>query len=156
MIARNDLLASVREKLQKAPKLPGEVAELAFEVFLLMLQDPGRTDSDITSVAEGFQSYVRGYGQEEALQNQIRYAIRLATAKGDLLYEEMHKLFSLCDEIEGLRRLGFSVDEKTYTEFIEAARLRFRKEARKARLAAEHNVDEWNRDCWWYAENLRT
>jgi hypothetical protein len=71
------------------------------------------------------------------------------------MYEEMHKLFGLCDEIHALRSLGFSAETALLEKFERDVRARFIAEPKTARLAASYNVEPWNRDLWWYADNLR-
>jgi hypothetical protein len=93
----------------------------------------------------------RGFGN--LLERHIKYAIKLASSEEELLYEEMHKLFSLCDEIEALRFLGLKVSPALEKELVKALRLRFKREKRKAHLVAEDRFERW-KTGWWYTENL--
>lgn len=95
-----------------------------------------------------------GWKLDDLVSRQMLYAIRIAQTAGKIEYEEMHKLFSLCDEIYALRKLGLAAASEMEREFETAIRQRFRKESAKARAAAEDRADEWNRKLWWYAENL--
>lgn len=88
------------------------------------------------------------------IDTQARYAKSLASSPGKLLYEEMHKLFSLCDEIRALRYLGLATATAEYEELEAALRERFSTEREKAKLVAQDKAEIWNRDSWWYAENL--
>ena len=88
------------------------------------------------------------------LDHQMNYANRLSYDKWDLEYEEMHKLFSLADEIWALKALGLPFSRSLYAKFEKGLRHRFEREPGKARLVAEDRVDDWNRDRWWY-KNLK-
>ena len=66
------------------------------------------------------------------------------------VYEEMHKLFSLCDEIRALVGPSLAEADGGIRDLNEALKARFTGEPRKARLVAEDRSDSWNRDSWWY------
>jgi hypothetical protein len=90
----------------------------------------------------------------ELLANQTRYASRLASAPGKLIYEEIHKLFSLLDEVHALRATGHSADEALLQQMNVDVRARFAAQREEVRLVAEDRVEDWNRSFWWYADNL--
>ena len=94
------------------------------------------------------------WGMKDLISTQAAYAKRLASSPGPLLYEEMHKLFSLCDEIRALRYLGLTLTISECEDLEAAIRERFSIERGKAKLVAEDRVERWNREWWWYAENL--
>ncbi len=58
-----------------------------------------------------FVTALEAAGMTDVLDNQIRYAIRLACCDEDLLYEEMYKLFCVLDEIRALQMLGLVAQE---------------------------------------------
>ena len=89
------------------------------------------------------------------LDNRLDYVNRLSYDRGDLLYEEMHKLFGLADEIWALKALGLPFSRSLYAKFEKGLRYRFEREPENAHLAAEQNFNDWNRDRWWYKNNLK-
>ena len=103
---------------------------------------------------ERYWNSITTSGLEELLTTQMLYAMRLADLSGPLLYEELHKLFSLCDETHALRTLGFQADPTLHERFEQAVRLRFHRQSAEARLVAEDKAATWSVDLWWYAELL--
>jgi hypothetical protein len=59
--------------------------------------------------------------EDELAAYQVRCATRVASAPGDLIYEEMHKLFSLLDEVYALRETRHPVDRSLwwYTDSLQ-------------------------------------
>jgi hypothetical protein len=96
-----------------------------------------------------------GESGNDSLEQQARYASRLASAPGNLIYEEMHKLFSLLDDVHALRAAGHSADAVLLQQMDADARARFAAQRKMARLVAEDRAEEPNRSLWWYADNLR-
>jgi hypothetical protein len=84
------------------------------------------------------------------VENQAKYAIRLSEARGELTYEEMHKLFSICDEVWALTKLGLTCEEDLLERFSDSVRDRLKQEPTKARLVAEDRQEPWSRRLWWY------
>lgn len=69
----------------------------------------------------------------DVLATQPRYASRLARTPGTLLYEEVHKLFSLSGEIHTLRSLGIHADDGPVHQFTQDVRRRLTSEPATAR-----------------------
>jgi hypothetical protein len=149
-----ELLEELQHKLQVPPRLPGSAAELGYEVFLLSKELQSCNDPDGARLTRTYHEYVTNHKCFGMVQNQIEYAIRLASDQGDLLYEEMSKLFSLRDEIEALKTLGYVGDREGYIRCEQALRNRFQREKRKAQLVAQDRANQWNRGWWWYVENV--
>ncbi|MCG3192159.1 MAG: hypothetical protein DIJKHBIC_01395 [Thermoanaerobaculia bacterium] len=82
---------------------------------------------------------------------QVAYAARLARYPGELLYEEMHKLFSLSDEVESMLELDMSLTLDEKQDWLSAIRERLEREPEKARLVAEDTAKGWNADWWWHS-----
>ena len=101
-----------------------------------------------------FKSYLVQYDFVDLLDRQIDYALNLINFEGELEYEDIHKLFILCDEIEALRRLELNMDTRLYQSYQSSFREWFNKEPKLARIAASHIVEDWKRDWWWYREIL--
>jgi hypothetical protein len=137
----------------KRPLLPHQVGAMGFEVYLLVrANDLGEEGQQLVI---SFREYVKHNGFENLVQHQIEYVMRIIGYR-HLVYEDIHKVFSLCDEIEGLRQLGLEVDDRIYTTYQETLRGWFKKERRKAQLVAQDNVEGWKKEWWWYSENLST
>ena len=146
--------AEIRASIDSGAALPHQAAAIAMEIFLLSV-GRGAADSEVRSLVARFIEILPVWGMPDLLALQMSYAQTLAEAKGQLEYEEMHKLFSLRDEIRAMRTLGLAADEQDVVELDTALRSRFSADPKKARLVAEDRVEGWNRDSWWYAENLK-
>ncbi len=125
------------------------------DLYLLLRSNGGQDQVEVRRLVARFMDSLPVWGMEDVLANQVEYARRLASAPGELLYEEMHKLFSLCDDVRALRELGLTIGAKELEEMEAALRARFSAEPRHARQVAEDAVEDWNRDWWWYADNLK-
>lgn len=136
--------------LQREIRLPYQAAALGYQLFSYFRVCP----DDAAGLICEFHARLQLSGMSDVREQQMRYAAHLAAAPRLLEYEEMHKLLSLCDEIEALGALGLSASEHMKDEFENAVRERFHREPGKARMAAEDRVENWNRRFWWYAETL--
>lgn len=72
-----------------------------------------------------------------AWRERIAYARRLAEDPGDLIYEEMFKLFSLLNDIRALASVVSSIDESLSGALREAVQGRIDRQKRMAKLVAE-------------------
>jgi len=123
-------------------------------LFLLSLDANAGTASTVSFLKDRYWKSITTSGLEDLPATQLLYAMRLADSSGPLLYEELHKLFSLCDETHALRTLGFQADPTLHERFELAVRSRFHRQSAEARLVAEDKAAAWNADLWWYAELL--
>lgn len=131
-----------------------QAASLGYEIYASLRTSDLWDSDDAGTLSVEFRSALRQWGLDDLLSHQMQYAIRLAEHPSELLYEEMHKLYSLCDEIRALQELGLVADE-ALTQKIDAAVARcFQREARKARLVAEDRLKGWKSEWWWYATVL--
>jgi hypothetical protein len=121
-----ELLEELQHKLQVPPRLPGSAAELGYEVFLLSKELQSCNDPDGARLTRTYHEYVTNHKCFGMVQNQIEYAIRLASDQGDLLYEEMSKLFSLRDEIEALKTLGYVGDREGSSDVSKLSAIGFK------------------------------
>jgi hypothetical protein len=142
----DELMTELRGYLSQPVRLPYQASAIVKLLFLL---------SSVYQLGEAFSAAYDAGLRDELLANQVRYASRLATAPGKLIYEEMFKLFSLLEEIHALRVMGYAVDESLLQQMEADVRARFSEQRKLAQLIAEDGVKEWNRSLWWYAENLR-
>jgi hypothetical protein len=97
-----------------------------------------------------YSSFLKNNNLEDVVSHQANYAIKLAQTSRLIEYEEMHKLFSIVDELMALKSLGFEIQESLFEEVSRSQRDRFQKEPGKSSLVAEDKVENWNRDFWWY------
>lgn len=95
--------------------MPHEITSLAKRSHYCL--SGGFEAACIISAIDSFKVKVEELGFVDITETQMRYAIRLATYEGELLQEERHKLASLCEEVEALRSLGFSVSADLENEF---------------------------------------
>lgn len=144
--------AKIHEGLGRRFHLPHQAAAMALQLFVLLVEhgDAQQTRGLIARFVEALSAS----GMSDLLCVQMAYARRLAESTGPLQYEEMHKLFSLCDEIGAMRMLGLTEPDQVADSLEHALRSRFALERSKARLVADDKVTPWNRDFWWYAENV--
>jgi hypothetical protein len=145
------IIKSIEKKITQGLALPYMASETAYELFILLyVLEEDRKHA--IQLLEKFHNILQGKKWGSLADHQARYAIRIAEANGTLLYEEMHKLFSLCDEIYAMENLGIILSEDLKNDFEYAIRQRFKKEQMQAQTAAQHNVEDWNKNLWWYKE----
>jgi hypothetical protein len=154
MDTADELVEQTRKALAQPMRLPHQASAIAFNLFLLLHVHRTGADPRVARLDQQFRKALADAGFEDLIGNQVDYAITLATSRGELLYEEMHKLFSLLGEIHALRTLGFVIDAARVQRLDDAVRARFAAEPEKARFVAKDKVDPWSRSLWWYRENL--
>ena len=140
---------SLSERIQKPTALPHEAAALGAEIFRLVAKTPDQGDILLT-----FFEALDRWGLPHLVQHQADYAIRLAHDQNDLIYEEMHKLFSLLDEIHSLQQIGLAISKHKEDELKLAVRSRFKLQSSMAKLVAQDRLEDWCSDLWWFRENL--
>jgi hypothetical protein len=148
------LLRDTEEMLARPMERPHQASAIAMNLFLLSLVHGLAQDPRVMVLRAGFEQALQRAEMTDLLGRQLEYASQLATAGRSLLYEEMHKLLSLCDEIHALRALGFDVDQEFLRRYEGDVRSRFDVQRKQARMVAEDKAEPWNRNLWWYAENL--
>jgi hypothetical protein len=154
MRTADDLIEEMQHALGRPLRLPGDAASIALNVFLLTQVHGLAANPRVRDLAARLDAAIREANLEEVLSNQLRYAIRLGMAPGRLIWEEMDKLLSVCDEIHALHALGFTASDQLQAEFEISVRKRFTSQRAEARIAAGQSVETWNRTMWWFAENL--
>lgn len=150
----DDLMDEIRGYLAHLT-LPHQASAIVMDLFLLSDVHHLSDDPRVTELRKRFQASYGTEAQDQLLDHQVRYASRLACAPGKLIYEEMHKLFSLLDEVHALRASGYSGDDALLRQMNTDVRSRFAAQQKMARLVAEDKVEEWSRPLWWYADNLQ-
>jgi hypothetical protein len=149
-----DLIRQAEEALARPLRLPYQASAIATRLYKLSNVHQLADDDRVVALQQRFHDVLEQAELPNILGNQLEYASRLASAPGPLIYEEMHKLFALCDEIHALRSQGFRADDALVRQFEDDVRRRFAAQPKEAMLAAQYNVKKWNRTLWWYAENL--
>jgi hypothetical protein len=150
----DELISRTSFVLSRPITLPGQASEIVFKIFLLSQIYHLADDPRVRGLLEIFHD-TYGSQEDELLPSRVRYASRLACAPGELIYEEMHLLFSLLDQIHALQAMGYSVDESLLQQMGAEVRKRFSAQRKMARLAAEDSAEEWNLPLWWYSDNLQ-
>ena len=148
------LFRDTEEMLARPMERPHQASAIAMNLFLLSLVHGLAQDPRVMALRATFEQAMQRAEMTDLLARQLEYASQLATAGRSLLYEEMHKLLSLCDEIHALRALGFDVDQAFLRRYEGDVRSRFDVQRKQARMVAEDKAESWNRNLWWYAENL--
>lgn len=148
------LIREAQQALARPVTRPYQASAIAVKLFLLSEVHGLRGDERLVHLVQNFEQALHRAGLEDVLVHQLRYASDLSKAPGVLQYEEIHKLLSLCDEIHALRSLGHIAAEELLQGFVTNVRARFARQRKQATLAAEDKAEDWNRQFWWYAENL--
>jgi hypothetical protein len=134
--------------------LPDQFSSIILSLYLFQLKTPSIEENEkVQQIISLIQRKIDNKNIHLA-NSQMDYAIRLSDSRFDLEYEEMHKLFSLLNQIYAIEKMGFTIDVNKKNEFEKSVRTRFEKEHQKARLVAEDKFDDWNQHLWWFAENL--
>lgn len=154
MIEINSLLESVHSRLEGEVSLPHQASAIAYDLFILTFKLGQSTNFRNQNLVSVFISKLQYWELDDLIIRQVKYAIRIANSNGKLEYEEMHKLFSLCDEIYALDYLGLDLDKGLIVEYEESIRRRFKREKLKAKMVAEDRVEKWQENFWWYKSNL--
>lgn len=151
---KSELINSIENRLNADVRLPHQACSIAYDIYVLMRKYGLSNNNQVQELATKFVSLLPEWELEDLIVRQVQYAQRIADYDGTLEYEEMHKLFSLCDEIQALEDLGLDFNENLKKEFEESIRSRFVREKRKAKLVAEDKNEGWKNGFWWYRENL--
>ena len=151
---KSELINSIEDRLNANVRLPHQACSIAYDINVLIRKHGLSNNNHIQELATKFVSLLPEWELEDLIVRQVQYAQRIADYDGTLEYEEMHKLFSLCDEIQSLEDLGLDFNENLKKEFEESIRSRFVREKRKAKLVAEDKNEKWKNGFWWYRENL--
>jgi len=141
-------LGGIIKKLEKGFITMHDAAATGQELAVAMM---GLEDLEGAELRQAFLRTLEASEMTDILSNQMQYAVELATCRRELLFEEMHKLYCLLDEIEALRSFGLCADRTAVEELERAIKRRFEMEPRKARIAAQQNMADWSNDYWWYS-----
>jgi hypothetical protein len=91
--------------LSRPITLPGQAGEIVFNIFLLSEVYHLADDPRVRGLLDAFHD-AYGSREGELLPSRVRYASRLACAPGELIYEEMHLLFSCSTRYMRSKRWG--------------------------------------------------
>lgn len=150
------LIDSIKKRLNVEVRLPHQACSVAYDLFVLVFKFKLGADNQVQGLVSKFISLLPDWDLEDLIVRQVHYAQRIADYDGKLEYEEMHKLLSLCDEINALEYLGLHFDDTLKLGFEESIRARFKRERRKAKLSAEDKLEDWKKEFWWYKENINS
>jgi len=133
--------------------LSQELAALAkvLAVSLIRLKE---TRDSLLSVGRQLRALSDAAQLGSPIDGHILYASKLASFEGELIYEELHKLVSLLEEIEALRLLGFTLAPEQFETLRSNVELRFASDHRAFLMVLEDRRAEWNSD-WWYNASLQ-
>lgn len=148
------MVESIKPRLEGVDTERREALEIADDLFDLQFKHGLSNDDRVRELVSVFKKNLKDWDLEDLLEREVNYAIRLGDAPGELIYEEMHKLFCLCDDIFALEYLGLLMGKQKKQEYEEAVKGRFRRERKRAKLVAEDKADEWSKEFWWYKQNL--
>ena len=143
----NYSLKEIKRKLKQESCMPFQASSIAQTLFL---ENEQNNNEDTVKLISLFLNKLIEWDLERLWFKQLNYGKAIADSEFDLEYEEMHKLYSLCDEIYCLEKIGLKTNENIKKEFFESIQNRLQKESKKAKLVAEDKIEDWNKDLWWY------
>ncbi len=150
-----ELLEDLKKDLARQNLSIGSIAGLSDTLFYLKNICKAINNEEYNILLNKYMKLIETLNFQNVLENQIKYAIRLAEFDGAFIYEDMFKLFCLCDEILSLRSVGFKVEEPLNKHLIDALKYRFKKEPKLAKIVAEDLYEDWKSDYWWYSDVAR-
>lgn len=124
----------------------GHAADVGVEVYL-------ECNASSDAKEDAVERYRRALVESnctDVLAQEFEYAISLALADGDLVFEEMCKLYALCETTVALSRLGLSCDAGLTAALPRALRVRIGRQRGVANAAAETTRRGWSKDFWCY------
>ncbi len=151
MTTNEELRTEIKRSLARGFRNRHDAAALSYDICKFALETGKELAAELS---EEFRARVSQLSSEDILEQHIEYVVALATTERYLLYEELHKVFSLCDEIEALRFVGYSIDVQRLEQLNAALRDLFGREADRSRMVAEDKCEPWKSDWWWYRSNL--
>ncbi len=151
---KDRLLKSIRNELAKQPKLAYQVAALGNSIVRALALHASSGESEILPLLAAFREHIKAQNLENLLDHQIEYATDIVNSEANLIFEDMFKLVSLCDEIEALRQIGLETFSTDYAEFQNSVRGRFKQERKNANAAAGCLCEPWKKGWWHYMEVL--
>lgn len=149
-----NLIKKVKRNLSGNIKLPHQASSIGYDLFLLSYVFDLKDDPQVSSLVTEFIDSLSKWNLADLIERQVAYAIKIADSEGKLEYEEIHKLLSLCDEIYALNFIGLDINEDLKPKYDTSLRKRFAKESKKSKMAAEDRLEVWNKEFWWYKENV--
>lgn len=153
-MAKKQNFLSIEKKLNESTLSKHQVLDIADDLFLLIQIDDELEKNLLNELRSTFLETLTRLNMLDLMQNQMNYAIKIAEAPGKLLYEEMHKLFSLCDTIHALESLGLNSDDHLTELYETSIKNRFVIEKKKAKMVAEDKFEDRKSNFWWYKEAL--
>ena len=130
--------------------LPREAASIAL-ILYLELHDGLEKEEFERLKGKFLRAVASSQVGEDLLPSRVRYARRLATDENELIYEELHKLFSLCENIFVLTWLGFEIEDDVYAGYVADVKQRLMDQKRSAKLVAEDKSTIRDEKYWWMA-----
>ena len=102
------LIESIEKGLASNMELPHQACSLGVNIFLLSLIEEKMIVGEYLSQ---FFELLSSLEFGNLTENQADYAIRIASidSKSKLIFEDMFKLFSLCDDIYALEAIGIGI-----------------------------------------------
>lgn len=141
-------LNAIKKKLEKANALPHYSASIGYEIYCAM-SDYDLEESIINELKKKYFAFLIKNKHDEIIDVQTNYALNLINSDSKLEYEELHKLFSLADEIFALNQLGLNSNFSKQKEF-EVAFKKYLESDGRGKLVAEDKVEKWKKNLWWY------
>ncbi len=148
----SQLITSIKADLNRASFSPNRGASIGLDLFLARAVDE-LPEAQTAGLLSTLSQRLAECETENLLVNRLEYALRMA-APGQLEYEEVSKLFSVCNEIHALTELGFEAPKRLSEEFEAAVRGKLASIRRISSMVAHSTVADWNRDLWWYKVSM--
>lgn len=140
------IINEIRRTLEKTEVLPHEASTLGYEMFFLKYVTK---DENSDALIERFKKAIQRWDLTRLITIQEEYICRIINAE-HIEYEEIHKVFSLCEEIYALEKVGLNIEENERRKFKEQFELFLRTERKRTAMVAQERKRDWSKDLWFY------
>lgn len=129
-------------------RLPANAASTAELLHVSFLD--GLHEADLERLKGKFLRAVHAREMaDDLLPGTVRYARRLATDEDELIYEEVHLLFNLFEQVLALRWLGFEIDDDAHPGYLADVKQRLKDQKSAAKIVAEDKATVHDESYWW-------
>jgi hypothetical protein len=144
-----DLLARARKQLELDALDGRRVTALVGDLFVLSTVHGRAADPEVVELRRRIEAAVAAASLETLVASKIEYAMRLSDDASDLMFEELGKLYSLCEDVHALLWLGQAAPEALVEAYKASVRGRLTRQWGLARQTAEQVAAAWSRSMWW-------
>ena len=145
-----DLLARARKQLDQDALDGRRVTGLVGDLFVLSTVHGRAAEPEVVELRRRIEAAVAAASLDTLVLSKIEYAMRLSDDAGDLMFEELGKLYSLCEDVHALLWFGQAAPEPLMEAYKASVRGRLIRQRGLARETAEQVGAAWSCSLWWY------